>query len=73
MEELEYIENELERVHNEYLNKCKEIWTDLEAKEAEKRARKEYVKFRNREKLLQLAQNKIKSGIDDLNYYMEGK
>lgn len=69
MEELQYIENELERVHMIYLNKCKELWTDLDVKEAEKQTKKEYVKFRNREKLLQLAKNKIESGIEDLKYY----
>lgn len=69
MEELRFVTGELERVHQEYLNRCKEIWTNNEVSLAEKMAKKEYVSFRNKEKMLQLIQSKLESALEDLSYY----
>lgn len=73
MEELKFIHDEMEKIHLAYVVKAKEIWTNNEGLEAEKIAKKEYQRFRNKYKLLELAQSKIESGLGDLSYYKEHK
>lgn len=73
MEELNYISEELEKIHEEYINKMKDIWTNNEPKEAEKLAKKEFTKWKGKEKILDLAYSQIKSGLDYLNDYKESK
>ena len=72
MEELEFIKSELEKVHMDYIVKAKDIWTNNEPLEAEKMAKREYVKYRNKQKLLELAYSKIESGLEELEYYKRG-
>lgn len=73
MEELLYIENELNKIHEEYVKKMKEIWTDNEPLQAEKLAKKEFTKWKGKEKVLDLAYNQIKSGLEYLKDYKENK
>lgn len=73
MEELLYIEKELDKIHKEYVNKMKEIWTNNEPLQAEKLAKKEFAKWKGKEKILDLAYNQVKSGLDYLNDYKENK
>lgn len=73
MEELEYIKEELERLHRDYINKMKDIWTNNEAEEAEKLAKKEFTKFKGKQKILELAFSQIESGLEYLKNYKESK
>lgn len=73
MEELEYIKEELERLHFIYINKMKFIWTNNEAEVAEKIAKKEFTKFKGKQKILELAQSQIESGLEYLKDYKENK
>lgn len=72
MEELEFINKELERIHLDYVNKAKDIWTNEDALVAEKLVKREYVKYKNKQKLLELAFSKIESGLEELEYYKRG-
>lgn len=69
MEELLYIKNELNKIHEEYIEKMKDIWTNNEPLQAEKLAKKEFTKWKGKEKVLELAYSQIKSGLDYLNDY----
>ncbi|MGL5381153.1 hypothetical protein [Clostridium sp.] len=73
MEELKFIQEEMERIHLDYCNKAKEIWTNNDGVIAEGLAKREYTRYRNKYKLLELAYSKIESGIGELNYYKEHK
>lgn len=73
MEELNFIKLELEKIHLDYVEKAKEIWTNNEALEAEKIVKKEYMKYKSRQKLLELAYSKIESGLEELEYYRGNK
>ena len=73
MEELKYIKEELERLHRDYINKMKDIWTNNEAEEAEKLAKKEFTKFKGKQKILELAFSQIESGLEYLKDYKESK
>lgn len=73
MEELEYIKKELEKLHRDYINKMKDIWTNNEAEEAEKLAKKEFTKFKGKQKVLELAFSQIESGLEYLRDYKESK
>lgn len=73
MEELEFIKGEMERIHLDYCNNAKDIWANNEGVVAERLAKKEYTKYRNKYKLLELAYSKIESGLDELEYYKQHK
>lgn len=73
MEELEYIKEELERLHKNYIDSMKDIWTNNEAEEAEKIAKKEFTKFKGKQKVLELAFSQIESGLEYLKDYKESK
>lgn len=73
MEELEYIKEELERLHKDYINNMKDIWTNNEAEAAEKIAKKEFTKFKGKQKILELAFSQIESGLEYLKDYKESK
>lgn len=73
MEELEYIKEELERLHKNYIDNMKDIWTNNEAESAEKIAKKEFTKFKGKQKVLELAFSQIESGLEYLKDYKESK
>lgn len=73
MEELEYIREELERLHKNYIDSMKDIWTNNEAELAEKIAKKEFTKFKGKQKILELAFSQIESGLEYLKDYKESK
>lgn len=73
MEELEYIREELERLHKSYIDNMKDIWTNNEAEAAEKIAKKEFTKFKGKQKVLELAFSQIESGLEYLKDYKESK
>lgn len=73
MEELDFIRSELENIHIDYVNKMKEIWAKNEPLQAEKLAKKEFTKFKGKQKILELAYSKIESGLEELKCYKENK
>ena len=69
MEELEYIRNERLRIQQDYLKQSKNIWTEFEGLEADKKHKKLYNEYRNKDYFLEGLQSKIEDIIKDIEYY----
>ena len=59
MEELEFIKNERLRLQETYLKEAKNIWTNFEGVEADKKHKKVYNEYRNKDYFLEGLQAKI--------------
>ncbi|MGL5718822.1 MAG: hypothetical protein ACRCX2_37820 [Paraclostridium sp.] len=68
-EELKFIEGERKLLQEKYFKEAKKIWTEFEGIEADKKHRKAYKEYQNKDKFLEVLEAKIKSNIDDLDYY----
>ena len=73
MEELDFIKNERVKLQNIYLKEAKNIWTNFEGIEADKRHKKVYNEYRNKVYFLEGLQAKIEDILKDLEYYKENK
>ena len=71
MEELEFIKNERLRLQNIYLKEAKNIWTNFEGIEADKKHKKSYNEYRNKDYFLEGLQAKIEDILKDIEYYKE--
>ena len=69
MEELEFIKNERLKLQNIYLKEAKNIWTEFEGIEADKKYKKSYNEYRNKDYLLEGLQAKIEDILKDIEYY----
>ena len=69
MEELEFIKNERVKLQNIYLKEAKNIWTNFEGVEADKRHKKVYNEYRNKDYFLEGLQAKIEDILKDIEYY----
>ena len=69
MEELEYIRNERLRIQQDYLKQSKNIWTEFEGLEADRKHKKTYNAFKNKDYLLEGIQVRLESIIEEIEDY----
>ena len=69
MEELDFIKNERLKLQEEYLKQSKNIWTNFEGIEADKRHKKVYNEYKNKEYFLEGLQAKIEDIFKYIDYY----
>ena len=69
MEELEYLKRERLNIQEEYLKLAKEIWTLHEGIEADKKHKKVYNEYRNKDYFLEGLQVKLEDILKDIEYY----
>ena len=73
MEELEFIKKERLEIQEKYLKEAKNIWINFEGAEADKKHKKVYNQYKNRDYFLEGLQAKIEDILNDINYYKENK
>ena len=73
MEELEFIKQERLEIQEKYLKEAKNIWINFEGVEADKKHKKVYNQYKNRDYFLEGLQAKIEDILNDINYYKENK
>ena len=73
MKELEFIKEARFKLQQDYLKKAKNIWTEFEGEEAEKKYKKIYNEYRNKDYFLEHIQTKIEDVLKDIEYYKENK
>ena len=71
MEQLEYIKNERLRIQQEYLKHSKNIWIEFEGVEADKKHKKVYNDYKNKDYFLENVQSRLESALTDVEYYKE--
>ena len=69
MQELEFIQNERLKLQEKYLKEAKNIWTEFEGLEADKKHKKVYNEYRNKDYFLEGLQAKIEDILKDIEYY----
>jgi hypothetical protein len=69
MKELDYLKDERSRIKKEYLEASKNIWISFEEEEAEKRYKKVYNEYRNKDYFLEGLQVKLEDILKDIEYY----
>ena len=69
MEELEYIKKERLKLQEEYFKSSKNIWIELEGIEADKKYKKVYNEYRNKDYFLEGLQAKLEDILKDIEYY----
>ena len=69
MQELEYIKSERLRLQEKYLKEAREVWMQFEGIEADKKHKKLYSEYRNKDYFLEGIQSKIENILEDINYY----
>jgi hypothetical protein len=69
MEELEYIKRERLKLQEEYFKSSKNIWIEFEGIEADKKYKKVYNEYRNKDYFLDSLQAKLEDILKDIEYY----
>ena len=69
MEELEYIKNERLKLQEEYFKSSKNVWIEFEGTEADKKYKKVYNEYRNKDYFLEGLQAKLEDILKDIEYY----
>ena len=69
MEELEYIRSERKKIQEEYLKEARNIWMQFDGIEADKKYKKLYNEYKNRDYFLEGIQSKIEAVLSDIEYY----
>ena len=69
MQELEYIKSERLRLQEKYLNEARKIWFEFEGIEADKKHKKLYNEYRNKDYFLEGLQAKLEDILKDIEYY----
>ena len=69
MEELEFILNQRKAIQQEYLKQSKNIWTEFDGVEADKKHKKLYNEYRNKDYFLEGLQAKLEDILKDIEYY----
>jgi hypothetical protein len=69
MEELEYLKRERLKLQEEYFKSSKNIWIELEGIEADKKYKKVYNEYRNKDYFLEGLQAKLEDILKDIEYY----
>ena len=69
MQELEFIKSERAKLQEKYLNEARNIWFKFEGIEADKKHKKLYNEYKNRDYFLEGLQAKIEDILKDIEYY----
>ena len=69
MEELEYIKRERLKLQEEYFKSSKNIWIEFEGIEADRKYKKTYNEYRNKDYFLEGLQAKLEDILKDIEYY----
>ena len=69
MKELEFVKNERLKLQEGYFKEAKNIWTEFEGEEAEKKHKSVYNKYRNKDKFLEVLESRIETALEDLEHY----
>ena len=69
MEELEYIKKERLKLQEDYFKSSKNVWIEFEGIEADKKYKKVYNEYRNKDYFLEGLQAKLEDILKDIEYY----
>ena len=69
MQELEYIKSERLRLQEKYLKEAREVWMQFEGEEADRKHKKLYNEYRNKDYFLEGLQAKLEDILKDVEYY----
>ena len=69
MQELEFIKSERVKLQEKYLNEARNIWFEFEGIEADKKYKKLYNEYKNKDYFLESLQAKIEDILKDIEYY----
>ena len=73
MEQLQFILSERKAIQEKYLKEAKNIWTEFEGLEADKKHKKVYNEYRNKDYFLEGLQAKLEDILKDIEHYKENK
>lgn len=73
MEQLQFILSERKAIQEKYLKEAKNIWTEFEGLEADKKHKKLYNEYKNKDYFLEGLQAKIEDILKDIEHYKENK
>lgn len=71
MDELDFIKSERLKLQQEYLKQSKNICTNFEGVEADKKHKKTYNEYRNKDYFLEGLQAKLEDILKDLKHYKD--
>ena len=69
MNELEFIKSERLKIQQEYFKSSKNIWIEFEGIEADRKYKKVYNEYRNKDYFLEGLQAKLEDILKDIEYY----
>ena len=69
MEELEFILSQRKIIQDKYLKEAKNIWIEFDGEEADKKHKKLYNEYRNKDYFLEGLQAKLEDILKDIEYY----
>ena len=69
MEQLQFILSERKAIQEKYLKEVKNIWIEIEGLEADKKHKKLYNEYKNKDYFLEGLQAKIEDILKDIEYY----
>ena len=69
MKELEFILNQRKIIQDKYLKEAKNIWTEFDGEDADKKHKKLYNEYRNKDYFLEGLQAKLEDILKDIEYY----
>ena len=69
MEELEFIQNERLKLQEKYLKEVKNIWIEFDGEEADKKHKKLYNEYRNKDYFLEGLQVRLEDILKELENY----
>ena len=69
MQELEFIKSERLKIQDKYLKEAKNIWIEFDGEEADKKHKKLYNEYRNKDYFLEGLQAKLEDILKDIEYY----
>ena len=73
MEQLQFILSERKAIQEKYLKEAKNIWIEFEGLEADKKYKKLYNEYKNKDYFLEGLQAKLEDILKDIEYYKENK
>ena len=73
MQELEFIKAERSKLQEKYLKEARNIWFEFEEIEADKKYKKLYNEYKNKDYFLEGLQAKIEDILKDIEYYKLNK
>jgi hypothetical protein len=73
MDQLQFILSERKVIQEKYLKEAKNIWTEFEGVEADKKHKKVYNEYKNKDYFLEGLQTRLESILEEIEIYKENK